>query len=152
MYKEGNGVPKDLKEAARLLGASALAGNTDAEVEYGIALFNGTGVPKDEVAAGAYLMKAARKGSPIAQRRVALMYAYGRGFPADPVEAGRWHLIARAGGDNDQLLEEFMRKMKPTDRTAAEDKAKPWIARMNAIGPTPFPEVPEKGQASNAQR
>ena len=27
-------------------------------------------------------------------------------------------------------------------RAAAEDKAKPWIARMNPIGPTPFPTVP----------
>ena len=42
------------------------------------------------------------------------MYATGRGIKADPVEAGRWHLIAKAGGDNDQFLEEFMRNMKPT--------------------------------------
>ena len=42
---------KDEREAARLLGAAALAGNTDAEVEYGIALFNGTGVAKNEAAA-----------------------------------------------------------------------------------------------------
>jgi hypothetical protein len=31
-----------------------------------------------------------------------------------------------------------MRTMKPADRVAAEDKAKPWIARMKPIGPTPF--------------
>jgi TPR repeat protein len=70
------------------------------------------------------------------------MYATGRGVKADPVQAGRWHLIAKAGGDNDQFLESFMRKMKSTDRAAAEDKAKPWIARMQPIGPTPFPEAP----------
>jgi hypothetical protein len=35
-----------------------------------------------------------------------------------------------------------MRKMKPADRAAAEDKAKPWIARMQAVGPTPFPNAP----------
>ena len=85
-------------------------------------------------------MKAARKNSPIAQSRLALMYATGRGIKADPVEAARWHLIAQAGGNNDQFLDDFVRKMKPADRAAAEDKAKPWIARMKAIGPTPFPE------------
>jgi hypothetical protein len=144
LYKEGNGVPKDLTEAARLLGAAALAGNTDAEVEYGIALFNGTGVPKNESGAADFLVKASRKGSPIAQRRLAMLYATGRGVKADPIEAARWHLIARAGGDNDQFLEDFMRRMKPADRTAAEDKAKPWIARMKVAGPAPFPEVPAK--------
>jgi TPR repeat protein len=140
LYKEGQGVRKDPQEATRLLGAAALSGYTDAEIEYGIALFNGTGTAKNERGAAKYFLKAAKKGSPVAQRRLALMYATGRGIKADPVEAARWHLIARAGGDNDQFLEEFMRKMKPTDRAMAEDKAKPWIARMKPVGPTPFPE------------
>jgi TPR repeat protein len=139
LYKDGRGVPKDLNEAARLLGAAARAGHMDAEVEYGIALFNGTGIAKDESAAAAYFLKAAQKNSPPAQTRLAWMYANGRGIKADPVEAARWHLIARAGGDNDQALEDFMRDMKPADRTAAENKARPWIARMAPAGPTPFP-------------
>ena len=79
---------KDPREAARLLGAAALAGNMDAEVEYGIALFNGTGIAKNETTAGNYLRKAARKGSPIAQNRLAFMYATGRGVKADPVAGG----------------------------------------------------------------
>jgi uncharacterized protein len=65
------------------------------------------------------------------------MYAYGRGIKADPIEAARWHLIARAGGDNDPALDEFMHNMKPADRTAGENKAKPWVARMDPSGPTP---------------
>jgi hypothetical protein len=60
------------------------------------------------------------------------------------VEAARWHIIARAGGDNDQFLDAFMRKMSPSDRAMAEDKAKPWIARMRPIGPSPFPPSPER--------
>ena len=31
-----------------------------------------------------------------------------------------------------------------TDRTTGENKAKPWIARMNPIGPTPFPTAPAR--------
>jgi TPR repeat protein len=131
-YKEGRGVPQDLREAARLLGAAALAENSDAEIEYGIALFNGTGIAKNEVAAATYLTKAARRGSPIAQNRLALMYAMGRGVKLDPVQAARWHLIARSGGANDLFLEDFLRKMKPEDRAAGEAAAKPWIARLAA--------------------
>ena len=47
---------------------------------------------------------------------------------ADPVEAVRWHLIAKAGGDNDLYLDEFMRKSsRPNGANAAEKAAKPWI-------------------------
>jgi TPR repeat protein len=141
-YKDGRGVPIDLKESTRWLGAAANAGETQAQVEYGIALFNGTGIAKNEAAAFPLLLKAAQKGNPIAQDRLALMYATGRGVKADPVQAARWHLIARAGGNNDQYLEDFVRKMKPADRAMAEDQAKPWIARMQPIGPTPFPNPP----------
>ena len=50
------------------------------------------------------------------------MYATGRGIKADPVEAARWHLIAKAGGDNDQSLDDFMRNMKPPDRAMAGEQ------------------------------
>ena len=52
-----------------------IKGHTDAEVEYGIALFNGTGVAKNEAAAAEYFLKAAKKGSAPGQTRLALMYA-----------------------------------------------------------------------------
>jgi TPR repeat protein len=145
-YKDGRGVKQDVQESTRWLGLAARAGYTDAEIEYGIALFNGTGTPKNERAAGEFFIKAARKNNAVGQNRLALMYASGRGIKADPVQAARWHLIAKAGGNNDQYLDEFVRKMKPADRAAAEDKAKPWIARMRAIGPTPFPDPPAPKQ------
>jgi TPR repeat protein len=89
-------------------------------------------VPKNEAAAGNYLRKAANKGNPVAQSRLAFMYATGRGVKADPVQAGRWHLIAKAGGNNDQFLDEYLRKMKPEDRAAAEEAAKPWLTVIAA--------------------
>ena len=94
-------------EAARLLAAAARADNTDAQVEYAIALFNGTGVAKNEAAGGDAAAKAARKGSPIAQNRLAHILAVGRGMPADPVEAIKWHLIAKAGGASDIPLDDL---------------------------------------------
>ena len=35
-----------------------------------------------------------------------------------------------------------MRKMKPVDRTAGENKAKPWIARMRPVSADPLPWRP----------
>jgi TPR repeat protein len=127
MYKEGKGVPKDLAEAARLLGAAARADNTDAELEYAIALFNGTGIDRDEAAAATFLRKAARKGSPVAQNRLANILVVGRGVAADPVEAIKWHLIAKAGGDSDPPLDQYMSKEPEDVRAAGQKAAQPWI-------------------------
>ncbi len=44
--RKASGLPKDAAQATRLLGMAALADNVDAQVEYGIALFNGTGVTR----------------------------------------------------------------------------------------------------------
>src|SRR4029078_10794688 len=96
----------------------------ESEVEYGIALFNGTGVGRNEGEAAGYFLKAAKKSNPIAQNRRAWMYATGRGIKADPVEAGRWHLIARAGGNNDQYLTAFIRTINTNDRDTAGDNEK----------------------------
>ena len=130
LYKEGRGVAQDLGQAARLLAAAALADNTDAQVEYAIALFNGTGVARDEHAAVALLRKAARKGSPIAQNRLANVLAIGRGVDADPIAAIKWHIVAKTGGISDAWLDDFVQKLPPAERDAAENAAKPWVAAM----------------------
>jgi TPR repeat protein len=104
-----------------------LSDNTDALIEFGIALFNGTGITKNEAAAGIVFRRAARLGSPIAQNRLARMLAFGRGLPADALQATKWHLIAKAGGDGDPMLDEFIARQKPELRDAAEKAAKPWL-------------------------
>jgi len=47
--------------------------------------------------------------------------------PADPVEAIKWHLIAKAGGDGDVALDDFMHRQKPEIQAAGEKAAKPWL-------------------------
>jgi uncharacterized protein len=58
---------------------------------------------------------------------LARMLAFGRGVPTDPLQASMWHLIARAGGDGDPLMDEYMAKQKPEVQSAAEKAAKPWL-------------------------
>jgi TPR repeat protein len=120
-------VPKDIDRAVRLLQASSLAGNVDAEVEYAIALFNGTGTPKNEAAAVALLRKAARQNSPIAQNRLARVLVSGQGAPVDKVEGFKWHIVAKTAGKGDPLLDEELATLSPQDRAAAQEAARKWL-------------------------
>jgi TPR repeat protein len=150
LYKEGSGVAQDNAEALRLLAAAARGGNTDAEVEYAIALYNG-GIgrgtreeqrknkdersdeerQRDQATAGALFLRAAKKGSAIAQNRLAVMLATGRGLPANPIAAAKWHIIAKAGGDSDFALDEFVHGLKPEEREAGEKAAKVWLSALS---------------------
>ena len=117
------------------MSAAAAADNTDAQVEFAIALFNGVGVTKDETRAAELLKRAARKGSPIAQNRLASILTVGRGLPTDPVEAIKWHLVSKAGGENDPRLDDFMSKQPPEIRAAGERAAQPFIDAIKASRP-----------------
>jgi TPR repeat protein len=128
LYKEGRGVPKDLTQAIKLMGDASLAGNLDAMVEYAIAQFNGEGTPKNESAAARLFLRAARRGSAIAQNRLARILMAGRGMPADPAEAIKWHIIAKAGGAGDPVLDTFAAKQPKDVRDDAAEAARKWLA------------------------
>ena len=108
-----------------------------------------TGTAKDEAAAAALFLKAARRGNAIAQDRLARILMAGRGMPADPTEAIKWHLIAKAGGGKDPLLDDFAAKQTPEVRDAAEKKAKLWLA---TAGPAPMARTLPKKPAESPAR
>jgi len=135
MYKEGRGVPKDIGEAMKLMQRSSIAGDIDAMVEFAIAQFNGEGTAKDESAGAQLFMKAAKRGSAIAQDRLARILMAGRGVPADPIEAVKWHLVAKAAGDNDPELDAFAAKQPQAVRDAANKAAQKWLSTV--IAPRP---------------
>ena len=106
---------------------AALSDNTDAQVEYAIALYNGDGIDANPEAATKLFRKAAMRGSAIAQDRLARILASGRGAPRDLVEATKWHVISRAGGETDVELDEIIGKLDAPTRAAGEKAAKPWL-------------------------
>jgi TPR repeat protein len=130
LYKEGRGVAKDMHEAVRLFALASLGDQADAEVEYAIALFNGDGVDRNQKLAAALFRKAALTGNPIAQDRLAIILANGLGLPANPVEAAKWHMISKAAGETDLVLDDFVNKLDAKTRAAAEKAAQPWIAAI----------------------
>jgi hypothetical protein len=46
---------------------------------------------------------------------------------ANPVEAAKWHLIARARGENDLWLEGYLQQLTPEQRQAGEKSAEAWL-------------------------
>jgi len=83
----------------------ARQGNTDAQVQLGIAYEHGEGLPKDTNKAVDWYCRAAKKGSVKAQQNLAWMYANGRGVDRDEAIAVRWFKAAAKSGD------EYSRKM-----------------------------------------
>jgi len=110
------------------MGLASVAGNIDAMVEFAISQFNGQGTPKDEAAAARLFLIAARRGSPIAQDRLARILMAGRGMPADATEAVKWHIIAKAGGTSDPMLDIFADQQTPAVREAAQKAADRWLS------------------------
>ena len=100
-------MPADNREAVRLFGLASLGDDTDAKVEYAIALYNGDGVTRNQEIAAALFHKAALKNNPVAQNRLAHILSSGLGAPADPVAATKWHLISKARGETDSALDDF---------------------------------------------
>ena len=110
---------------------AALADDTDAEVEYAIALFNGDGVDKQRGGRRGAVSQGGAQGNPIAQDRLAHILAAGRGAPGNPVEAAKWHLISKAGGETDLTSTTYVDKLDAETRAAGEKAAKPWLDAAN---------------------
>jgi TPR repeat protein len=130
LYKQGRGVEKDNGKAVHLFGLASLADLSDAEVEYGIALFNGDGIARNQQLAASIFSKAALQGNPVAQDRLAIVLANGFGVPANLVEAAKWHLVSKAAGETDLMLDDLVNKLDGKSRAQAENEAKPWIAAI----------------------
>jgi hypothetical protein len=114
----------------RLFGLASLGDVTEAKVEYAIALYNGDGVAKNQQGAVALFHQAALKNNPVAQNRLAHILASGQGAPADPVAAVKWHLISKARGETDLVLDDFVSKLDADKREAGEKAAKAWLDEM----------------------
>src|SRR5215471_13157768 len=130
LYATGTGVdPPNAFEAAKWIGKAAAAGHTDAQVEYAVLLFRGHGVPPDQKLGAQLFRAAAEKGVTIAQIRLARCYANGAGVDKDLVQAAKWHLIAKAGGGEDESLDKLLAKLSKADRAKAEKVAEEWRDR-----------------------
>jgi len=97
-YEEGEGVPKNEAEAARLYRQAADLGNRQAILNLGGLYHDGRGVTQDYAAAVRLYQKAADLGDPQAMTNLGVTYAHGEGVPKNGPEAVRWYQKAVEAG------------------------------------------------------
>lgn len=130
LYATGTGVDPNAFEAVKWIGKAAAAGYAEAQLDYAVILFRGHGVPPDPKRGAQLFQAAADKGMAVAQNRLARCYEYGAGVEANPIEAAKWHLIAKAGGVEDDNLDKIVAKLSKADRAKAQKAADAWRDRQ----------------------
>lgn len=109
-YYNGEGVSKDLTQAAYWYRKAAEGGNFKAQTNLGLLYANGEGVPKDTTQAVYWYRKAAEDGNILAQYFLGSMYENGVGVSKDLTEARKWYKMAADQGDNE--AKEALERMK----------------------------------------
>jgi hypothetical protein len=117
---EGRGLAQDGEAGADMMARAAQNGSLAGEVEFAILQFTGRGIGRDERAAARGFARAAARGNAIAQNRLARLLVQGRWLPRDVPQAMGWHLLARAQGLADGVLEAELERLSAEDRARAE--------------------------------
>ena len=93
-YLEGDGVNKNVRQAASWFKKAAEQGLAEAQYNYALCLEESTGIPMDKAAALKWHRKAAEQGHAEAQFSVASCYDFGIGTPENKAEAVKWYALA----------------------------------------------------------
>ena len=101
MYRKGEGVPQDDREAVRWYRRAAEQGDAKAQNNLGVMYNNGEGVAQDYREAVRWYRRAAEQGNAKAQNNLGMMYNNGEGVAQDYITAHVWFNIATANGDAD---------------------------------------------------
>ncbi|MFN0128991.1 MAG: tetratricopeptide repeat protein [Verrucomicrobiales bacterium] len=100
-YLRGEGVPRNLVEAKRLLEPAANAGHPEAMGAYGVMLARGLGVNADPAAGYAFIAKAAEAGVLSARLNQGIMMLRGQGTTRDVAAGLRLMTLAAEAGHAD---------------------------------------------------
>lgn len=99
MYDQGDGVPKDYKEAVKWYTKAAKQGHAGAQCNLGMMYHSGQGVLQNYNNAAKWYAKAAARGIPEAQHNLGLLYYEGKGVRQNYKEAFKWYSKAAEQGD-----------------------------------------------------
>lgn len=123
--QEGDGVPKDIKQAEALFERAAKAGAPNGWFRLGKIYHDGLDGPPDYAKAMDYFTQAARAGVSEAQYNLGAMFVSARGVKRDYVEGLAWFIVAKKSGAPDDAEEQVRNRIsrRPTDIAAAETRA-----------------------------
>ncbi len=120
LYRDGQGVERDIPKGIELLKSAALRGSSRAMTILGENYLNGKYVERDPAEAFNWFFRSASIGNPKSQYQVAVMYDTGLGVEKDPEKALEW--FSRYSST---LLNDFRKDALDTIRArhVEEDKA-----------------------------
>jgi TPR repeat protein len=101
-YYEGEDVPQNRSEAARLFHLAADQGHADSQLILALCYEEGEGVPLNQSEAARYYRLAADQGDAAAQYQLGDCYAKGKGVPRSTIEAARYYRLAADQGHDAQ--------------------------------------------------
>lgn len=132
-YYAGNGVSKDLKQAATLYNKLADNGVAQAQMTLALMYIRGEGVAQDNEKAHHWLIQAAEQRLAPAQYFLGLAYAEGHGVEINNITAYMWFEIAAAMDHKDALAatKTLAEKMSREDVLTAEQQATEWWMRFH---------------------
>ena len=128
MYKLGDGVTQDYKQAVKWYRKAAEQGFAEAQYNLGEMY----AVNQDYKQALKWLTKAAEQGRAEAHYKLGYFYGAGLlGFPVDREMAHMWFNIAASSGYKDakKFRDLFAKEMSPSQIEKAQDMARKWTAK-----------------------
>jgi TPR repeat protein len=122
---EGDGVPRDIKQASALFERAAKGGVANGWFRLGKIYHDGLDGAPDYARALDYFTLAARSGVTEAQFNIGAMLVSGRGVKRDYIEGLAWLIVAKKSGAPSDAEEQVRGRMarRPPDITAAETRA-----------------------------
>ena len=103
MYKYGQGVVQDHKEAVKWFRLAAAQGDEFSQYNLGLMYDNGQGVVEDPKEAVKWYRLAAAQGFALAQSMLGTLYEVGRGVPQNYGRAHIWYNLSASNGDYNAL-------------------------------------------------
>ena len=100
MYRDGEGMPKDLTNSVVWFRKSAEGGYAKGQYHLAIAYQGGEGVGKSAEEAAKWFEKSSEQGYAKAQEKLGFIYWKGEGVVRNLVSAHKWLSLAAAGGEN----------------------------------------------------
>ena len=128
MYDQGQGVPKDYKEAVKWYRLSAEQGHAKAQINLGVMYVDGYGIPQDNQKAVKWFRLSADQGYAKAQYNLGVMYVNGDGVSQDYVLAYMWFHIAGSYGHKNAVANREILKQEMTlsQLEKAQEMARNW--------------------------
>lgn len=135
LYRQGEGVGRDVATAVEWYRKAAEQGHVEAQLRLAEMYNTGRGVPRDFAEAVKWLREAAMRGDAEAMYRLGLKYEAGEGIKSDLVQAHKWLALAAPRGGNvvgflaQAHLRDVEEQMTPAQISKAEQLAGAWTPK-----------------------